>query len=172
MTHERIFLIGFIGAGKSTYGQELAKELGWAFADTDRWIESETGRTIPQIFEEQGEATFRDWETKALNALVKKSEVVIATGGGLPVSPPHQELMRSTGLVIWLNTSWDQMLERLQTMNDRPLVDQSNPDWEDQLKQLYDARLTAYRCAHLIIDPVRWDANRLGKWLLLTRPQH
>lgn len=165
MKYERIFLIGFMGAGKSTYGRQLADVLGWAFADTDNWIERQTSQTIPQIFTQAGEAVFREWETQALQAVLPKSNVVIATGGGLPVNPVHQDQMRSHGLVIWLNTSWETILKRLRAMKDRPLVDHSNADWEANMQQLYESRLPAYRNAHLIIDPERWSAERLGEWL-------
>lgn len=166
MKYTHIFLIGFMGAGKSTYGRELVETLGWSFADSDNWIEGKSGKSIPEIFEQDGEESFRQWESKALEAAMQHTNVVIATGGGLPVNPVHQEQMRSKGLVVWLNTPWETILGRLQTLKDRPLIDISVLDWETNLQKLYESRLPFYRCAHVIIDPLQWDAKRFAKWLL------
>ena len=82
--HTRIFLIGFMGSGKTTHGKRLATRLDYAFVDMDRYIEEKAGATIPEIFSDKGEAAFRDMETAAIRELCQHENTVIATGGGAP----------------------------------------------------------------------------------------
>ena len=102
MAVERIFLVGLSGAGKTTSGRLLAQELGWAFADSDDVIEERSGRTVEDIFAEDGEAAFRALEAEALDQLSSGERLVIATGGGAPTHRPSRAAL-SKGLIVWLD---------------------------------------------------------------------
>lgn len=124
----KIYLIGFMGCGKSTIGRELADLLGYAFVDLDEHIEAQ-GRSIAEIFETEGEKAFRDLERDALAQLSGMVDTVIATGGGTPCFHDNLEWMQATGMTIYLNTAPDVLFERLKTETEhRPLVATLNDD--------------------------------------------
>jgi shikimate kinase len=113
-----VFLVGFMGAGKTSVGQLLAERLGWRFVDLDRQIEARAGRTVANIFRELGESTFRQLETEALqkllHALRDGDPTVIALGGGAFVQPGNRELLESSGArVIYLDAPIDELRRRL-----------------------------------------------------------
>ena len=109
-----VVLIGFMGSGKTTAGQALAKEMGFDFIDTDRYIEEKVGMSIAEIYRTKGEEYFRDLETMALKGLLKSAtHTVIATGDGMPIRPKNQNMLRKLGTVVYLNGSEEQMKERL-----------------------------------------------------------
>jgi shikimate kinase len=132
-----------MGAGKTTVGRILAERLGWTFLDLDRQIEERTGRTIPQIFAEQGEERFRYEETCSLENLPLTPPMVIATGGGIIGREGNRRLMRCMGTVIFLDLPWDVLKSRLETESDRPLAS-GQKDWA-RVEQLLVARLPLYR---------------------------
>lgn len=121
-----LFLVGMMGAGKSSTGQQLAQTLGYQFFDTDTVIEQLAGKLISQIFAEDGEASFRALETQVLSELSSYRRLVIATGGGIVLSPMNWSYLRH-GLVVWLDVSADQLWARLQTDQTRPLLATENP---------------------------------------------
>ncbi|MBR4990579.1 MAG: shikimate kinase [Oscillospiraceae bacterium] len=129
-----IVLIGMPGCGKTTVGQLLAAKTGKPFADSDALIEELAGKPIPQIFAQDGEDVFRQWETKALKQLGKQSGLVIATGGGCVTREHNRSLLRQNGIVVWLKRDIDQ----LPTVG-RPLS-QTNP-----LSELYQIRKPLYK---------------------------
>ena len=132
-----IIFIGPMGAGKSTLGKKLAKQLGRDFIDTDRVIESEHG-SITDIFEASGEEYFRTLEERAFKSAMEKGGV-IATGGGVVLSKANRDLMNS-GLVVFLDSTKDAVIERV-NLEKRPLL-KDNPDrWQE----IYDQRLPLYR---------------------------
>lgn len=132
-----IIFIGPMGAGKSTLGKKLAKQLGRDFIDTDRAIESEHG-SITEIFEASGEEYFRTLEERAFKSAMEKGGV-IATGGGVVLSKANRDLMNS-GLVVFLDSTQDAVVERV-NLEKRPLL-KDNPDrWQE----IYDQRLPLYR---------------------------
>src|SRR5690349_17838301 len=97
-----VVLVGMMGAGKTTVGKHVAERLGWPFVDVDEEIEARQGRTIPQIFDEDGEAAFRIIERSVLaDVLASTRHAVVAAGGGAVLDPKNRELMRSRGVVIW-----------------------------------------------------------------------
>ncbi len=123
MGNNNIILIGFMGSGKSTLGRRLARLTGSSFVDTDEMIEQQQGRAIKDIFAQEGEAYFRDLETKALEELLQRDEDgVIAVGGGLPVRSENRALLKKLGLTVYLNASVDTLEERLSGDKKRPLL--------------------------------------------------
>ncbi len=111
--NRRIYLIGFMGSGKSFTGRRLAAELGLPFLDLDHYLEEKAGRTIFRIFEEEGEAAFRKMEAAALRETDRFSAAVIACGGGTPCFGDNMEWMNAYGLTIYLETPVELLVERL-----------------------------------------------------------
>ena len=122
MKTDKIYLVGFMGAGKSTIARELAKRLDWRVEDVDEWIERRERRDIPSIFRQQGEPYFRTLEREALIELLSLRGTVVATGGGTFADPGNRELMLRDGLVIWLDVPLATVLERAPADGRRPLA--------------------------------------------------
>jgi shikimate kinase len=119
----RIYLIGYMGCGKSTLGKKLSKHLGLQFIDMDHYIEKRNCKTVPQLFEEFGEEGFRERERKALEELSEFTDVVIATGGGAPCFFDNIDLMNRTGKTIYLNIHPKILASRLlESKTERPLI--------------------------------------------------
>jgi len=119
----RIYLIGYMGSGKSTLGKKLAKHAGLQFIDMDHYIEKRNCKTVPQLFEEYGEEGFRKRERKALEELSEFTDVVIATGGGAPCFFDNIDLMNRTGKTIYLNVHPKILAGRLlKSKTERPLI--------------------------------------------------
>jgi shikimate kinase len=119
----KIFLIGYMGSGKSTAGKKLAKLLGYSFADHDELIEKAVGKSVYDIFQEDGEEKFREMEHNMLISLLPKDNIVISTGGGTPCHYNNMELMNQNGLTIYLKMSANTLLSRLrEAKTERPLV--------------------------------------------------
>lgn len=127
MSSSTIFLVGPMGAGKSTIGRLLAAELAFSFRDSDRVIEDRTGADIPWIFDMEGEEGFRERETAVLRDLAHEQDAVIATGGGIVMRPINRELMKTAGMVVYLTASIDQLVERTSRDKKRPLLQVENP---------------------------------------------
>ena len=150
MKTDKIYLVGFMGAGKSTVARALARRLDWRVEDIDECIERRERRDIASIFRQQGEAYFRAVEREALIDLLTLRGTVVATGGGTFVEAGNRELMMRDGLVIWLDVPLATVLERVPPDGRRPLAAD-----RVTLEALYNQRLAAYRLA-----PVRVDASR------------
>ncbi|MFI5218490.1 MAG: shikimate kinase [Bacteroidia bacterium] len=120
----RIYLIGFMGCGKSTVGKKLAKKLGYLFVDLDEAIEQQNGKSISKIFEEEeGEKKFRTLESNTLKDISTKEEVVVATGGGTPCFNDNLQLMNETGITIYISMSHGSLFHRLaKSKAKRPLI--------------------------------------------------
>lgn len=119
---DNIFLVGLMGAGKSTIGRRLAQELGRQFRDSDNEIENKTGVSIDVIFDIEGEQGFRRRETGMLKELVGERGIVLATGGGAALAPENRELLRDNGLVIYLKASAERLAGRVRLDRHRPLL--------------------------------------------------
>ena len=148
-----IVLIGFMGSGKSTLGIKLSYRMKQPYLDTDKYIERKTGRTISEIFETDGESTFRQMETDALTALIDDGikDHVIATGGGMPVKSDNHELLKRLGVVVWLRIRPETVIERLSSDKNRPLLQRE--DRETVIRELMEARNEAYaKCSDVIVD--------------------
>lgn len=139
----RYFLIGPMGAGKSSVGRRLAGELGLGFHDTDARIRERTGVDIPLIFEIEGEAGFRRREHDVLSELANREGIVIATGGGIVLEENNREILRRRGVVIHLSASLETLLERTARNPHRPLL--QNDDPEGTLARLMAEREPLYR---------------------------
>ncbi len=156
MTSDKVYLVGFMGAGKSTLARALAQRLHWAVEDIDARIERREHRDIPTIFRQDGEAYFRTVEREELVALLPQRGVVIATGGGTFADPVNRELMLRDGAVIWLDAPLSRLLERVPLDGRRPMAaDRSG------MERLYNQRLAAYQHAHLRLDTGRASVEAL-----------
>jgi shikimate kinase len=146
-----LFLTGPMGAGKSTIGRQLAKQLGLPFHDSDHEIESRTGVDIPLIFELEGEAGFRKREATVIDELTRLPNIVLATGGGAVLDPANREHLKTRGRVIYLHTSVNHQLKRTRKDRNRPLLQTGNP--RKKLEELMAVRDPLYReIAGIIID--------------------
>jgi len=138
-----IYLIGFMGTGKSTIGRQLALQLDFQFFDSDHTIEKAAGLTIPEIFEKQGEEVFRAMEKTFVESGHPKHGCVISCGGGLVFQPGLKELLQKHGIVISLFASPETIFERVQTNKNRPLLNVKEPLAE--IRKLLEKRLPVYK---------------------------
>ncbi len=125
--YANIVLTGFMGTGKTTIGQALALRLGWTFLDTDLEIERRAEMSIPEIFSRHGEEHFRDLERQLCRELISQQGTVIATGGGMPLEPENRKLLNSSGVVICLRCSTEEILARVGNDRGRPMLDGKDP---------------------------------------------
>ncbi len=139
----KVFLIGPMGAGKSTIGRLLSTELSLPFMDSDRVIEERSGANIPWIFDIEGEEGFRQRETRVIDELTQLPKLVMATGGGVVMKEENRKMLQSRGTVIYLETSVDQQYERTRKDRNRPLLQQHNP--RNKLSNLTEIRDPLYR---------------------------
>ncbi|MGA1846743.1 shikimate kinase [Deferribacter abyssi] len=145
-----IYLIGFMGTGKTTVGKILAKKLGKKFYDLDELIEKKVGKTIRDIFIDDGEEQFRKIETEVLKDVAAGRDYVIATGGGLLTTVGNYEVMKESGVVITLAASAESIYERLKDDKSRPLLMVDNVI--DEIKRLMFERAPLYIKADYIVD--------------------
>ena len=168
MTHaaSNIFLVGLMGAGKTTVGRALARETGKTFYDSDHEVEARTGVRIATIFEIEGEARFRAREHETITDLVQLDNVILATGGGVVLNPDNRRLLAENGTVVYLRAAIDDLLARTQNDKSRPLLQTANP--RAKLAELFEARDPLYReIADVVIDTSRQNVHTLVMRLLL-----
>ena len=164
-TLPNIYLVGPMGAGKTTVGRHLAELLGRDFIDSDHEIERKTGATIPWIFEKEGEMGFRLRETNVLNDLTARSSLVLATGGGVVTQSANREFLKKRGIVVYLYTPVELQLQRTYRDKNRPLLQVENP--EQKLRDLLAVRDPLYReIAHYIIETNQGAARDLAQRIL------
>lgn len=150
---KNIYLIGFMGTGKTTTGRLLAERLGTVFIDMDAEIERESGRCIPEIFATDGEAHFRDMEKAMMRRVAKRSNAVVATGGGTVKDAENRTILHASGTVIALFADVDTVLERTQTRGERPLLDTVDEmDRKKAIEEMLVARKSFYEDADYAID--------------------
>lgn len=148
---ENVFLVGLMGAGKTSVGKMLAKRLGKTFYDSDHVIESRTGVKIPVIFEIEGEAGFRAREAAVIDELTALDNIVLATGGGAVLSSDNRRVLHDRGTVVYLRASVDELWNRTRHDRNRPLLQTADP--RARLAQLHEQRDPLYReVAHLVLD--------------------
>lgn len=149
-----IFLVGPMGTGKSTIGRLLASELGRPFVDSDHEIERRCGCDIPWIFDIEGESGFRTREAAIIDELTRRSNIVLATGGGAVTHPRSRELLNQRGMVIFLKASVAQQLKRTARDRNRPLLQCVDPG--ARLRELMSEREPLYRStAHVTVNTER-----------------
>ena len=156
MKADKVYLVGFMGAGKSTAARALGKRLDWKVEDIDACIERADRRDIPTIFRQDGEPYFRARERQVLIDLLPERGAVIASGGGTFVDPSNRELMLKDGAVVWLDAPFATVLSRIPLDGRRPLAADRL-----EMEQLYNQRLAAYRQAHLRVDAGRGSVEEL-----------
>ena len=145
-----LFLIGPMGAGKSTIGRLLAQELLLDFVDSDKEIEDRSGADIPWIFDVEGESGFRKREANAIEQLSRDDNIVLATGGGAVLDSGNRRHLQSRGTVIYLHASLEQQIERTAKDRNRPLLQTEDPS--KVLSELMQVRDPLYReCSDLVI---------------------
>ena len=142
---DNIFLIGMMGSGKSTTARELAAIRGLRFVDLDACIEESRGKSINQIFSEDGERFFRELEKRSLNGALKQSSQVVATGGGVVLDRSNVDAMRGSGKVVYLKTDFSVLWERVKDSKTRPLLKADSP--QALFRALFDARTPLYEQA-------------------------
>ena len=147
-----VVLVGFMGAGKSTVGRLLARRLGLCFVETDDMITAREGKSIPEIFADDGEPRFRALEADVLDALADKHGHVVSTGGGFPCRPGVMERLKALGTVVWVAADFDALYERASRVGGRPML--AGRSREDGAR-LYEARKAYYGQAHLAVDVTR-----------------
>lgn len=147
-----LYLVGMMGAGKSTLGQVMAQKLGYRFCDTDTVIEQAAQQSIPEIFASAGEAEFRALESQVLSQLSPYTRMVIATGGGIVLDQENWWHLRQ-GVVAWIDVPVEELVRRLQGDASRPLL--QRPDWPLHLANLLSDRQARYAQAdiHLTVAP-------------------
>ncbi|NJN37868.1 MAG: shikimate kinase [Acaryochloridaceae cyanobacterium CSU_3_4] len=145
-----LYLVGMMGSGKSTTGCTLAQELGYRFIDTDDLITQWAGQAIAEIFAQSGEAHFRQIESQVLSEVAAYTQLVVATGGGIILSRQNWSYLQH-GLVVWLDVPLEQLWQRLQTDQSRPLLQAENP--QKVLADLLSQRQPLYRQAdvHILV---------------------
>lgn len=147
MRADKLYLVGFMGAGKTTVARAVGARLGWRVEDIDLRIEARERRTVAQIFAQSGEPYFRQAERQVLSDLLPLREIVIATGGGTFVEPDNRALMLADGAVAWLDVPLARLLERIPADGRRPLASD-----RQQLELLFARRQLAYAEAHVRLD--------------------
>ena len=163
MITDKIYLVGFMGAGKTTAARALGRVLGWRVEDLDERIEMRERRTIAGIFAQHGEPYFRQLERQALTELLPERHIIVATGGGTFAEADNRAVMLADGQVAWLDVPLETVVERLPADGRRPLAADRT-----QLAQLYARRQLAYAHAHVRIDatgPVAEVIERMLAWI-------
>ena len=156
MKTDKIYLVGFMGAGKSTVAAELAARLDWEVEDTDSLVEAREGRAIADIFAREGESYFRQVERTVLQELIARRRVVVATGGGTFVDPVNRSAINSDGLSVWLDVSFDTVVERIPADGDRPLAADHTA-----MRELWRDRRVTYSLAHVQLSADRTSVGAL-----------
>jgi shikimate kinase len=144
---DKIYLVGFMGAGKSTIARALGRVMGWRVEDLDERIEARERRTIAAIFAQQGEPYFRQLERQMLTELLPERHIIVATGGGTFAEADNRAVMLADGTVAWLDIPLARVIERVPADGRRPLAADRT-----QLEHLFARRQLAYAHAHLRVD--------------------
>jgi shikimate kinase len=156
----RVYLVGFMGVGKTTIGYQLSRALNMPFVDIDQYITNKYNTSVQEIFEQQGEAHFREIEKSALYDSFQIPNAVISTGGGTPCFFDNIEQMNKNGMTFYLKLPEDVILNRLSnSMRERPLVkDKSEEELKEIVQNLFESRRSFYEKAHYEVDAANKNA--------------
>jgi shikimate kinase len=160
---DKLYLVGFMGAGKSSAARALSRRIGWRAEDIDERIEAREGRRVAEIFAQRGEPYFRSVESAVLQELLPARQVIVATGGGTFVDAGNRALMLSDGAVAWLDVPLARIIDRVPQDGRRPLASD-----RAQMEQLFENRRAAYSQAHVRLDasrPLPEVVERLLDWI-------
>lgn len=161
MRTDKIYLVGFMGAGKSTVARALGTRLGWRSEDVDELIAARERRSIADIFARRGEPYFRQIERAVLRGLLAERHTVVATGGGTFAEADNRAVINQDGASIWLDVPFERVVDRIPPDGSRPLANDRTT-----LRALFEARRTAYVCAHLRLDAGRTPAGEIVERIL------
>jgi shikimate kinase len=161
MRSEKVYLVGFMGAGKTSVARALAKRLGWTATDIDHEIEAREHQTVAEIFTKKGEPYFRSCERTALARQLGQRHAVVATGGGTFVDPQNRALIARDGVSVWLDVPLERLLARIPTDGRRPLAAD-----RVEFEKLYVARRSAYEQADVRIDAGRGGVEAIVEQLI------
>jgi len=145
-----IALIGFMGTGKTSVGRLVAEQLHFEYLDTDEMIQSATGKIITEIFQKDGEKTFRALEEKVVDEISRHQRTVISTGGGLPANPVNLAKLKGHALVVCLWASPEKIWERVKSQTHRPLLHDADP--QKKIRELLAAREPFYKKADVLLN--------------------
>jgi shikimate kinase len=160
---DKLYLVGFMGAGKTSVARALGRRIGWRVEDIDHRIEARERRRVADIFSREGEPYFRNVERTILQELLPERHMIVSTGGGTFVDPENRTTMLADGAVAWLDAPLERVIERVPADGRRPLAAD-----REQMEQLYTRRQAAYSQAHVRIDasrPVPEIVERLLEWI-------
>lgn len=161
MRTDKLYLVGFMGAGKSTVARALGARLGWRSEDVDELIAARERRSIADIFARCGEPYFRRTERAVLRDLLAERHAVVATGGGTFVEADNRAIINRDGASVWLDVPFERMIDRIPPDGSRPLANDRTT-----LRALFEARRAAYAFAHLRLDAGRAPAGELVERIL------
>ncbi|MGE4214296.1 MAG: shikimate kinase [Anaerotignaceae bacterium] len=162
---KNIILIGFMGCGKTTLGKKLSMKIKYSFIDTDRYIENKEGTSIAKIFEEKGEAYFRDLEKKTVEILSKEVGNIIATGGGIIKNEENMHMLRETGIIVYLKATPEHIYRNIANDDTRPLL--QGGDKLEKIRSLMEERRELYeRYADVTVSVSPGDVNYITERIL------
>ena len=163
MKTDKLYLVGFMGAGKTSVARALGRRIGWRVEDIDHRIEARERRRVADIFAREGEQYFRNVERTILQELLPERHMIVSTGGGTFVDPENRTTMLADGAVAWLDAPLERVIERVPADGRRPLAAD-----RVQMERLYTLRQASYCQAHVRIDasrPVPEIVERLLEWI-------
>jgi shikimate kinase len=153
---DKVYLVGFMGAGKTTLANALARRLGWRAEDVDALIEARERRSVADIFAREGEPYFRALERQTIFSLLPLRHTVVATGGGTFVDPENRAAINADGVSVWLDLPFEELMARIPADGRRPLASDLA-----QMTLLYEGRRIAYQQAHIKLDAARLRPEEL-----------
>jgi shikimate kinase len=161
VTSDKIYLVGFMAAGKTTVARALAARLGWQVEDVDALIEARERRTVADIFARQGEPYFRSVEREILRLLLPLRHVVVATGGGSFMDPENRAAINMDGVSVWLDVPFEEVIARIPADGRRPLAAS-----RAELEQLFALRRAGYATAHVRVDAADAPAEEVAERII------